>query len=287
LGNMPRMSDDVLLLYRHAVQHPEAEVEFLLRTFAHYHQGELPSTLREDFCGTAAVAAAWVAFDPTHEAVGIDHDEPTLRWAWQRAQRLLGDRADDLHLLAIDVMDVDPDTVPPVDVIAALNFSVLIYHSRETLDRYFAAAFRGLASDGMVVVDLYGGRGAWQIGTQQRRIEPASPEEPCEPFDYHWQQAAADPLTQRVLNHIHFDPGHGRMIRQAFSYDWRLWSPADLLASIRRAGFAAAELWCDRHNPVTGQSNGTFEPMNPVDLDDRIDWVAYAVGLRRAGRGRG
>jgi len=268
-----------LALYRAAVQHPHAEVEFMLRTFAATHDGELPTTLREDFAGTSAVAAAWVACDPQHQAVAIERDEPTARWAWQEARRQLGHRADDLHLLALDVADVTTDQVPPVDVICALNFSVLVHHDRDALVGYFAHARDGLVEDGMLVIDVYGGEGAESTGSQLRRVEPAGGEAPA--FTYAWEQRRFDRRSRRAVNAIHFELDDGKVIRDAFVYDWRLWRPDQLRDAMLAAGFVDATLWCDPLDEQTGQSTGMYEPM--VAVDDRHDYVAYVVGCKGQG----
>jgi hypothetical protein len=123
-------------LYRLAVQDPAAEVAFVHKVDAHYRKGVPATRLREDVAGTSVVAAAWVAEHPDHRALAIDTHEPTLRWAWRRAEKELGDRAADLHLVLGDVMTV---AAPRVDVVLSLNFSAFIFHRREALRDYFRA----------------------------------------------------------------------------------------------------------------------------------------------------
>ena len=50
---------DKHVLYQLSVQAPEAEVEFLTDWFKKI-RGKKPLSLREDFCGTAILCAAWV-----------------------------------------------------------------------------------------------------------------------------------------------------------------------------------------------------------------------------------
>jgi hypothetical protein len=54
---VPKIADgmDALDLYEKSVQNPEADVEFLEETFKNV-SGRAPMTLREDFCGTAAMS---------------------------------------------------------------------------------------------------------------------------------------------------------------------------------------------------------------------------------------
>lgn len=262
-------------LYRLAVQHPEAEVRFLLRACAHHNGDDAwPTRLKEDFAGTAAVAAAWVALDEDHRALAVESHGPTLRWAERRWRRALGERAQDLHLVEADVLSVDR---PKVDLVAALNFSTFIYHDRAALHRYFRAARRSLRPGGVIVLDAYGGPGAERLTTQQRRVTP-DPDTGVEPFDYAWEQRGFDALTRRTDCRIHFTLANGRRLASAFRYDWRLWTLPELTELLREAGFDAPTAWCDRYDAAQGTSDGLYRPITA--LPAREDWVAYVTARR-------
>lgn len=249
-----------LELYRRAVQHPEAEVRFLLETYAHY-RGTYPMSLREDFAGTAAVASAWAAFADHHRAVAVESHRPTLQWSKRQpgAQRVT--------FVHDDVMRV---TRPRADVIAALNFSVCEWHDRTALLSYLRHARGCLKPDGLLVVDLFGGPGAMKLGTQTRRIR-------CDngrTFEYQWEQRAFDHVTGRIDCRIHFRIGH-RLLRNAFRYDWRLWTPPEMVQAMIEAGFTAAEVWCDANEEQEGSE---YRPRRRMAA--REDFVAYVVGVR-------
>lgn len=247
-------------LYRLAVQHPLAEVAFIESAWAHHHgeQSE-PMLLREDFAGTCAVAAAWCASDPDRQAMAVELDLPTAEWAAERFDD------PDLHIVADDVMAVEG---PAVDVTLALNFSVLIYHETERLDRYLAHARRCLNPGGLLILDVFGGSSVSEPSVEHRRIEPD--EGGFEPFDYAWEQRGLEAQSDRIDCRIHFELDDGRALRDAFVYDWRLWSPAALIDSAKRAGFAEASLWWA--DPAAA---GRFEP---IDGDPEADaWVGYVV----------
>jgi hypothetical protein len=283
-------------LYRLAVQHPQAEVAFLHRAYTHYAQsrkrrGQHPlnhaTRLREDFAGTSAVACAWVAADENHRALAVESHAPTLYWAQRRAQAELGARAGDLHFVHGDVLDVRRPYVPGVDIVAALNFSAFIYHSRAALRDYFFCGLHALLSGGILVIDAYGGPGGMRVGEQRRRVTPPSWES-IAPFGYRWEQRSYDAVTSRVDCRIHFCLRGGRVSRNAFRYDWRLWSLTELVELMREAGFAHAEVWCDprprpRSNPPSThprvENDGLFRPLR--SLPAREDWVAYVVGVKR------
>ena len=74
-----------LHLYRLSVQHPDAEAATLARIYR-YHRKREALTLKEDYAGTSAIAAMWVASHPHRQAVAVDHDKHVLRYGWRWAQ---------------------------------------------------------------------------------------------------------------------------------------------------------------------------------------------------------
>lgn len=258
-------------LYRLAVQHPEAEAQFLYRTYVHYFRAA-PTRLREDFSGTAAVSAAWVELGEDSRALAIDAHAPTARWSRRYADRRLSDRAGDLHVVCADVMEI---ASPKVDVVAALNFSAFIYHTPETLLAYLRQTRRCLGRRGIVVLDVFGGPGAMTPGVQRRRVRPPA-EEGIPAFTYEWEQRSYDHLTGRIDCRIHFGlsglKGSRERVRDAFRYDWRLWTLPELLGLMREANFGRIEVWGDR------DGSGRFAPLRR--LPARRDFVAYVVGAK-------
>ena len=247
-------------LYRLAVQHPLAEVAFIEHAWAHYHgQGSEPMLLREDFAGTCAVAAAWCASDPQRQAMAVELDEPTAQWAAQRFDDT------DLHILVDDVLAVDG---PLVDVTLSLNFSTLIYHDASALTAYLAHAQRCLNPGGLLILDVFGGRSVAEPIVQRRRVEPD--EGGFEPFDYVWEQRGLDAATKRIDCRIHFELNDGLRLQDAFSYDWRLRSPGELIAAAKRAGFNEASLWWAKPGAA-----GRYQPISATP--DADDWVGYVV----------
>ncbi len=289
-----------LLLYRHAVQEPEAEVAFLHRAYVHHRRrggGLEPVLLREDFAGTAAVAAAWVGLGPDHQAMAIERHGPTLRWADRHSRRPLGNRAEDLHLIEADVVEV---ASPRVDIICALNFSSFIYHDRPQMRNYLRHARRALRRDGILVLDVFGGPDAMRPGLRWRRVEPAAGSG-LAPFACCWEQRRYDAVTGRIDCRVHFSgiadeaerAGSAAFTtrRSAFRYDWRLWTLAELNELMQEAGFASAAIWTaplapepDRSSGGAGTSpahclaRGSFSPV--TKFPNREGWLAYIVGLK-------
>ena len=255
----------LLDLYRLAVQNPLAEVAFVEHVWAHYHgDTSEPMLLREDFAGTCAVAAAWVASDPDRQAMAIELDESTAQWAAEQFDDA------DLHIVQADVMAVDE---PGVEVTVALNFSVLIYHDEGALLGYLRHALSGLLTGGLLVLDVFGGTGVAEPSLQSRRVEPD--EGGFEAFVYRWQQSGRDAATSKIACRIHFELDDGQVIEDAFVYDWRLWSPQQIIDLAYQAGFEEATLWwADPMEP------GRYQPVQEVPMEQ--DWVGYIV-CRAAG----
>lgn len=266
-------------LYEMAVQSPEMEAQFLRAV-----HGDSPEVLGEDFCGPASVARAWCAVDDRARAVAVDRDpgplEHALALARQRdASAGTAQIVPRLKLLECDVSEVRERA----DVIAALNFAVCELHARRWLLSYLRASAFRLRAGGVFVADLYGGPDSLTPGTSEKAV-------PTEggTLRYLWEQRTADPLSARVRNSIHFVlPGRSseksRTVANAFEYDWRLWTVAELREALLEAGFHSTEVYTSYGDAV--DSDGRLyvrpfatdeDPGDPDDLDD--NHVVYVVG---------
>jgi SAM-dependent methyltransferase len=146
---------DILQLYEYSVNSPEGDCDFLHRVFADRYQRKA-QLLREDFCGTAGLACEWVGRGEDQYAVGIDWDQLTLDWCKQQHIAKLDPAAQErLTLQPGDVMKGYPWKV---DVIAAHNFSWMMFRDRIKLRDYFKKCREGLKKDGVLVLDIYGGK---------------------------------------------------------------------------------------------------------------------------------
>ncbi len=263
--------EERLSLYVVCVQNPEAEVRLLGKIHAGMSDGE-PMLLREDFCGTGALACAWVASDPDRQAMGVDQDAKTLEWAWERAQGLLGEeRAQDLHLVEGDVVTVGG---PKVDLVCALNFSVFELHTREALVGYFKKCRSRLNAGGVAAVDAYYGPGAFTVGEETRKFEKAVPVPGrADAVRYVWEQRSVDLVTSMVENHIHVELKDKTRLESLFTYRWRLWSPRELSDAMTEAGFDRVSVWCD-----TDETPGRYEALKA--LPARKNVVVYVAGAK-------
>lgn len=214
-------------LYELCVQSPADLVPFLARL-----HGREPRVLREDFSGTAAIARGWAARSDEHRAIAVDCDPTVLRRCGF---------ADRVELRCADACsdEVQPDSA---DVIFVGNFSIGEIGERADLVRYLSRARRRLTAGGVFVCDTYGGESCLRVGSVERRH--AGPNGAI--LHHVWEQRAADPLTGRVVNALHFrvevDGEVQASFTDAFVYDWRLWSVPELRDAMREAGFASTEV---------------------------------------------
>ena len=111
---------DINDLYERSVQCPESEVDLVYQAWAEL-RGRKPHTIREDFCGTSAVAREWVKRDEQNCVWGVDLDPEVLQWARLRMDdELSPEQRLRVKLSEEDVLRVAGDKV---DSVLAMNFS--------------------------------------------------------------------------------------------------------------------------------------------------------------------
>lgn len=250
-------------LYQRSVQEPESDVRFLNRVFR-THFGRAPRSLREDFCGTAALACEWVSQHAENRAWGIDIDPEPLIWCENHnLPRLEPQAVSRVTLLKGDVRET---THEPVDITVAFNFSYFCFKTRSELRDYFAKARSSLGPRGLFAIDVYGGSDA------QKRLSETRDHDG---FDYIWDQDEFDPITHDVVNYIHFKvPGQKRM-KRAFTYRWRLWFIPELRELMMEAGFEKTEVYWEGTDHKTNEGNGVFTKREHAPDDPA--WIAYVI----------
>lgn len=250
-------------LYQKSVQDVVWEMEFLERVFQERRR-RAPLTLREDFCGTALAACEWVRRDHRHHAIGVDLDDAVLDWARTHNLTKLGpSAAARLSLIQADVLTADTTSV---DLLLAFNFSYWIFKERTSLRSYFQQARCRLASDGLFILDAYGGYDAFREMRERQDFGR---------FTYIWEQADYEPLSGHTLCHIHFAFPDGSRLKRAFSYHWRLWTLPELRELLLEAGFTTATVYLEGVDEKTGEGDGKFVPAERGDAD--AAWIAYIV----------
>ena len=256
------------LLYQHAVQDVEAEIDFVEQTWSELRERSA-IFLREDFCGTANTACEWVIRDDNHQAVGVDLDRKVLEWSrLNKLADLDEEQLERIELLNEDVLQTRPGLA---DIILAMNFSYYLFLTRDDLREYFINVLDGLVSDGILFLDAYGGYEAPMVLTELRECQDADGND----FIYIWDQATFNPINSCMDCHIHFEfPDHSRM-EKAFSYQWRLWTLTEIREILYEAGFSKVDIYWEGTDEVKNEGNGIYTPSETGDADP--GWVCYIV----------
>ena len=255
------------VLYQLAVQAPETDAAFYDRWFRRF-TGRPLRWLREDFCGTAALAVEHVRRHPENHALGVDLHRPTLAWGRTHNVEAKLDAAQQrrLELRQADVLDVRR---PLVDAILALNFSYSVFKTRARLGAYLRNCHRSLRPGGMLFADAWGGPDVLKQQTDRTRHDG---------FVYEWEQRRYDPISHEIECAIHFAFPDGTRMRDAFVYDWRLWTLAELRELFEEAGFRGVEVLWEATDTATGTGNGVFRRTRRGGMDEA--WIAIVLGRK-------
>lgn len=264
------------VLYEAAVQGEEFDLDLFERIYRRHH-GRTFRDLREDFCGTAAIAAAWVIRRPRNRAWAVDIAASPLDWARAHRVPFLGAAA---RRLSLNRSDVRAPGGPSVDLVCAMNFSYWVFKTRRDLLRYFRSARRSLRPGGLLVVNAFGGSATMERLVETRRIGASTSAEgrPVPAFTYVWEQRSFNPIDHHLRCAIHFRLRDGRVMRRAFTYDWRMWTLPEVQDAMRDAGFRSAEVY------VEGWDDQRHRPDDVYRLRRRFEnqdsWLALVVGIR-------
>lgn len=215
-------------LYELCVQSPRLDARILAGLHGSRRRSS-PRVLRDDFAGPGAIARAWVAEDDDRRAVAVDADPSVLRRAGV-SSRVRTIRGDVRHTRA------------RADVIAAMNFGVMELHARRDLVAYLRGVRASLRPGGVFACDLYIGAGALKVHSTRASFRgPRS-----ERIVYTWEQRSVDIVSSRVVNALHFHitprAGQAYEIRDAFVYDWRLWTCAELREALEEVGLGRVRI---------------------------------------------
>lgn len=256
--------------YQLAVQSPEHEVEFFEQAFRDQYPRK-PLTLREDFCGTFAICCEWVKSDPRREALGVDLCPETLEWGRDHNLSQLTDGQEQrVRLLEQDVRQRNS---PPVDILAAQNFSFWIFQTRSEVIEYFQAAHDNLNAEGIMVMDMMGGGACYEVGNVDKRKIGRGRSS----FRYDWEQASFNPVDHSCSFYIHFKFKDGSKLKHAFEYHWRFWTIPEVREMLDEAGFSKSLVYWEQEDE-DGEDTGEFKARESADSNP--SWVCYIVAVK-------
>ena len=251
------------VLYEDSVQCVEAEIDFIDEAFKSLRNRKA-WLLREDFCGTANTSCEWVRRRKRNRAIGVDLDQEVQQWGRKHHLAKLGQRREHVTLLNQDVLQVKTE---PVDIVLAMNFSYWIFKQRALLRSYFQSVYDSLAEDGVFFLDAYGGSDAYKEMRERTKYDD---------FTYTWDQASFDPISGEMMCKIHFSFPDGSRMKNAFTYDWRLWTLPEIREILLEAGFKRVTVYWQGDDEDSDEGNGEFEPAERGEADEA--WIVYISG---------
>ena len=251
-------------LYQRAVNSPDADVDFLEKAYRHYNDKD-PLHFREDFCGTSSLCAEWLSRDEARTAEGVDLDPEPIEWG---KKNNFDKVPDGTARMTWHVADVRSTIDKRPDVTAAQNFSYWCFDTRKDLLAYFKSVREGLATNGVFVLDLYGGPEATVEQEEVRELGGG--------IEYVWDQKEYHPATGKYFTAIHFRFRDGSEMENAFEYVWRYWTINEIRDVLYDAGFKDVTTWFEGTDPDDEEEgDGVFE------IDDKGEnceaWIGYLV----------
>jgi hypothetical protein len=165
-------------------------------------------------------------------------------------------------------------------MIAALNFSYMVFHDRPTMLQYLTNAKESLQPGGLMVMDIWGGSESQVLQEEQREIENSADKD-IGNFTFIWDQDTFDPFTHFYTTRIHFSFTDDSEIRNAFVYDWRLWTIPEIRELMAEAGFQDIHVLWEGTDPETHEGTQTYHRAEKGDAD--LAWIAYIVGKAPSG----
>lgn len=261
--HQPTMAEraDRHALYEQAVQCVEHEIDFVDAEFKRL-RGHRATTLREDFCGTANTSCEWVRRRPSNRAIGVDLDADVLDWG--KAHHVAGLTLGQRRRLTLIEGDVRKTGGQPVQILLAMNFSYWLFRARAQLRDYFKRARANLADDGVFFLDCFGGYESFQVlkeHTEHKR------------FTYTWEHASYNPIDGHFVCYIHFSFPDGSRLKQAFSYEWRLWTLPEIRELLVEAGFTRTTVYWQGWDEKEQTGSADFTPVEVGEPD--AGWICY------------
>jgi hypothetical protein len=265
-----RKKHDKYFYYENAVQTPDVHCDILMNIYRE-NFGRYARHLREDFCGTFAISTEWVKRNKRNTALGLDLDPEPLEYGKKKHFKPL--KEDQKKRLRVKQRNVLTPPAYKADIVIACNFSFFIFKDRKTLIQYFKACLKSMAPEGALVLETFGGAGAIETVRERKFISLGKKTR----YTYFWDQQSFNPITHDAQYAIHFTLPDGTRMRNAFTYDWRMWSIPELRDALKEAGFQeTCVYWETEHK---GEPTGEYAKSEIGD--NAYSWIAQVVAIKR------
>ena len=248
--------------YRQSVQSPELDVRFLQKCYRQLKK-KTAIIFREDFCAAFAISCEWVKMGRAYKAVGVDVDKEPLEYGQTiYLSALKPHERQRIQLIQSNVLRVRS---PKTDIIGVFNFSYSVFKERKTLKKYFLNVLKSLKSQGIFVLDCFGGSACYEANEESEEYKN---------FTYYWEQENFDPIFHQAMFRIHYKRKGEKKRKNVFSYDWRMWSIPEIRDLLEEVGFRKSHVYWEG-NDNKGGGNGKFTQVTKGEECE--SWIAYIV----------
>lgn len=258
---------DKYYYYHASVQNPESDIEYLTSAYSEL-RGKEAKVFREDFCGTFANCCKWVTTDPKRIAYGVDLDAEPINYGKEHYLVKVPQEAQSRITILED--NVLSKKLPKADLVCALNFSYNIFKERNQLKAYFKNVLSGLNSDGIFVLDIFGGSKCYEENEEETEHSDKG-------YSYFWDQKSFNPINSHALFNIHFKRKGEKKRNGVFVYDWRLWTIAEVRDLLEEVGFSASHVYWEG---TTEDGDGDGEFSRTEQGEECESWVAYIAACK-------
>ncbi|KAI9207740.1 uncharacterized protein BJ171DRAFT_491349 [Polychytrium aggregatum] len=221
----------------------------------------IPTSLREDFCGTAILCKEWCRGSVSRLAFGVDLDPAVIEYA----RSVVLSEGPESSRVRVVVGDVCTERqtlkLPRVDIIAGLNYGVNYFHKRTQLMKYLTSSHEALKRGGILVVDLFGGSRMTSVGGRlfKRRFRN---------FTYYFEQEPYDIMTNIAQLHLHFRFPDGSWMKRAYSYTFRAYTIPEIRDAMEEAGFSSTHVWIAKGAEQREVESAEDEMEDEVERED-------------------
>ncbi|MCB0310585.1 MAG: hypothetical protein KDD42_05090 [Bdellovibrionales bacterium] len=264
-------------LYEASVQDPPEQTACVARFYNEIFDSEA-RVVREDFCGTFYFSCEWVKRNSRNQAICLDINEEPLGYGFRKHfKQLSSEEQTRITVLNQNVME---PTDLPCDIIVAGNFSFYTLKERVYLKKYLEASYSSLAQNGILVLEMVGGAGFEETPQKEQRSyryeKGAKKGEKW--FTYQWEQRSFNPVARNGLYYINFKMSDGTLYKEAFEYDWRVWTVPEVRDCVAEAGFDSSVVyWDDQEDD--DDSSEAYHVRESADNDNT--WLCYVVAIKR------
>lgn len=255
-------------LYELAVQAPAVQIDIFQLIYWEINK-KTAYRFREDFCGTFKMSEEWVKEDEKSTALALDLDTEPLNYGRKTHYGPLSTAQK--KRLKVKRQNVISVTNPKVDIIGACNFSFYCITTRQDLLKYFRCCLKSLRQKGILILEMAGGAGMIETGREEKTVKTLKGVK----YKYVWDQKRFDPVKRIGKFAIHFEFKNGARMKNAFVYDWRLWTIPEVRDALIDAGFKDTCVYWDK-----APNNISTNYVRVERGENDHAWLAQIVGIK-------